>query len=263
MIGHFLKLEWKQYFRSSYWQKSIALNIVLVFFALYMLVSFLLLGVGAFFFIEDQLPGQDPLKVVNSFLVFALLGDLVFRYLMQKLPVMNIKPMLTLPIKKSKLVHYVLGKSMVSFFNFMPLFFYVPFAIVLIGKDYNVAGALGWLFSMLFITQALNFINFLINKSNVAFGVIVVLLGGLIALQYYEIYDVASLGGSLFNAIYTTPLLVIIPVIAFIGLYLLNYKQLRNRVYLDDVVSAKNKRSKFCRSVLGRPIGRCGSFYKK
>lgn len=241
MIGHFLKLEWKQYFRSSYWQKSIALNIVLVFFALYMLVSFLLLGVGAFFFIEDQLPGQDPLKVVNSFLVFALLGDLVFRYLMQKLPVMNIKPMLTLPIKKSKLVHYVLGKSMVSFFNFMPLFFYVPFAIVLIGKDYNVAGALGWLFSMLFITQALNFINFLINKSNVAFGVIVVLLGGLIALQYYEIYDVASLGGSLFNAIYTTPLLVIIPVIAFIGLYLLNYKQLRNRVYLDDVVSAKTK----------------------
>jgi len=241
MIGHFLKLEWKQYFRSSYWQKSIVLNVFLVFFALLMVVNFLSLGVASFFLIEEQMPGKDPLKVVNSFLIFAVFGDLVFRYLMQKLPVMNIKPMLILPVKKSKLVHYVLGKSTMSFFNFMPLFFYIPFAIVLIGKEYNAAGALGWLFSMIFITLASNFLNFMINKSQIAFGVIFVILGGLVAVQTLEIFDIASHAGVIFDTIFNQPILVVIPMLLTVTFYYINYKQLRNRVYLDDVVSIKTK----------------------
>jgi hypothetical protein len=241
MIGHFLKLEWKQYFRSSYWQKSIVLNIFLVFFALLMILNFLSLGVMSFFLIEEQLPGKDPLQVVNSYLVFAVFGDLVFRYLMQKLPVMNIKPMLTLPVRKSKLVHYVLGKSIVSFFNMMPLFFYIPFAIVLIGQDYDAGGALGWLFSMIFITLSLNFLNFIINKSQIAFGVIFIILASLVAIQTFEIFDIATYAGSVFDAIFNTPILVIIPVVLTAVLYYMNYKQLRSRVYLDDVVSVKTK----------------------
>ena len=69
---------------------------------------------------------------------------------MQKLPVMNIKPLLFLPIKKDKLVHYVLGKSAFSGFNFLSLFFYIPFAIVLITQDYSVVGVLGWLICNVF-----------------------------------------------------------------------------------------------------------------
>ena len=110
MISHFLKLEWKQFFRSSYWQKGIAIKIVMAFLALYFIVAFLAIGVGGYFILKKQFPEQDPLQIVNSYLLYALLGDLIFRYLMQKLPVMNIKPMLILPIKKSKLVNYVLAK---------------------------------------------------------------------------------------------------------------------------------------------------------
>lgn len=241
MIGHFLKLEWKQYFRSSYWQKSIVLNIFLVFFALYMLASFLVLGFGAYFLIEDQLPGRDPLQVVNAYLVFALLGDLIFRYLMQKLPVMNIKPMLILPVRKSKLVHYVLGKSIFSFFNIMPLFFYIPFALVLIGKEYSAPGALGWLFSMMFITFSLNFLNFIINKNSKIFGVIFVILASLIAIQTFDVFDIATYAGALFDGIYNNPWLVAIPLGLVITLYYINYKQLRDKVYLDDVISIKTK----------------------
>ena len=40
MISHFLNLEWKQYFRSSHWQKGIAIKILMVFFALYLLCLF-------------------------------------------------------------------------------------------------------------------------------------------------------------------------------------------------------------------------------
>jgi len=241
MILHFLKLEWKQYFRSSYWGKGIALKILMVFFALYFIISFLAIGIGGYFFLKKEYPEQDPLQIVNSILVFAILGDLIFRYLMQKLPVMNIKPMLILPIKKNTLVNYVLGKSAFSFFNFISLFFYVPFSIVLIKEGYSIAGVLGWFLAMLFIIQTVNFLNFLINKNNIAFWIIAITTASLIALQKFEILDITIYSQQLFDTIVANPLLCIIP-LALVGiLYFLNYKQLRSKVYLDDAVATKTE----------------------
>ena len=239
MISHFLKLEWKQFFRSSHWQKGIAIKIVMAFLALYFIVVFLAIGVGGYFILKKQFPEQDPLQIVNSYLLYALLGDLIFRYLMQKLPVMNIKPMLILPIKKSKLVHYVLAKSSISFFNILGLFFYIPFAVVLIIEGYAIPGALGWLFAIILMIQSANFLNFLINKNTIALGVISVVLASLIGLQNFGIYDVTALGGQVFDAVYTNPIYSLIGVVVLAVLYNLNFKQLKNLVYLDEAVSQK------------------------
>ena len=183
MISHFLKLEWKQFVRSASFGKSIALKILMGFFALYFIVCFLAIGVLGYYILKKQLPDSDPLQIVNSFLLYAILADLIFRYLMQKLPVMKIKPMLNIPIKKSSLVNYVLGKSAFSAFNILALFFYIPFAIVLIIEGYHTTGVLGWLFTMILMIQSVNFLNFLINKSNAAFALILGLLGSLIAFD--------------------------------------------------------------------------------
>ncbi len=241
MISHFLRLEWKQYFRSSYWQTGIALKILMGFFAIYFLVSFLALGIGAFYLIEKQFPGKDPLQIVNSFLIFALLGDLIFRYLMQKLPVMNIKPFLAFPVKKNKLVHYVLTKSSFSFFNILGLFFYVPFAVVLIKEGYGFNGILGWLIALFFIIQAINFLNFLINKNNSAFWIIATSTVALFALQHYNIFDSTIYSNRIFNAFIENPLLAVIPLLLSILLYYLNYKLLKTKVYLDDAVATKTE----------------------
>lgn len=239
MTLRFLKLEWKQFVRSSSFGKSIALKIIMGFFALYFLVSFLAIGIGGYFILKKEFPASDPLQLVNSYLLFAILGDLILRYLMQTLPIMNIKPMLTLPIKKSKLVHFVLGKSSFSFFNILGLFFYIPFAIVLIKEGYHTAGVLGWLLTMILIIQSANFVNFLINKNNVALVFIVGLFVILIGLQKFKIVDVVSFGGQIFDAIYVNPIFSLISVVLLLVLYWLNYKQLRNQVYLDEAVAAK------------------------
>jgi len=239
MTLRFLKLEWKQFVRSASFGKSIALKIIMGFFALYFLVSFLAIGIGGYFILKKEFPASDPLQLVNSYLLFAILGDLILRYLMQTLPIMNIKPMLTLPIKKSKLVHFVLGKSSFSFFNILGLFFYIPFAIVLIKEGYHTAGVLGWLLTMILIIQSANFVNFLINKNNVALVFIVGLFVILIGLQKFKIVDVVSFGGQIFDAIYVNPIFSLISVVLLLVLYWLNYKQLRNQVYLDEAVAAK------------------------
>jgi hypothetical protein len=262
MISHFLKLEWKQYFRSAHWQKGIAIKVIMVFFALYFIVSFLAVGVGGYYLLKKEFPDQDPLQMVNAYLLYAFLGDLVVRYLMQKLPVMNIKPFLILPIKKSKLVHYVLGKSSFSAFNIFGLFFYVPFSIVLINEGYTTSGVLGWLFFIILLTQANNFLNFLINKNNKAFAIIASLLALCIGLQKFDVFDVTVYGGQLFDAIYASPIYALLGVLLVVVLYNLNYKQLRNQVYLDEAVSQKVVEAKSADLSFANRLGDVAPFIK-
>jgi len=210
MTAHFLKLEWKQYFRSSYWQKSIFLNILLGFFALYFMASFLIIGIGGYYILKDQFPNQDPLVVVNSFLMYVIIGDLIFRYIMQKLPVMNIKPLLTLPVNKNKIVHFILMKSAISIFNLFSLFFYIPFAVVLILNGYDSTGVLAWLFSMILLTQSANFFNFLINKNSRVFaGLIAILIIGYV-IHKFDIFNLAGFIGEGFDAVYNNPVYALI-----------------------------------------------------
>lgn len=241
MIQHFLRLEWKQYFRSAYWQKGIALKIVMGFFALYFLLTFLAIGVGGYFILKKAFPESDPLQIVNSYLIFAIVAGLIFRYMMQKIPAMNVKPLLLLPIQKSKLTHYVLGKSAFSFFNIMGLFFYIPFSAVLISEGYDINGVLAWLFSMVLIIQSANFLNFLINKNNKAFWTLLVVLLGGFALKYFNLFDLGAMSQSLFDGIVSNPIMTTIPLGILIILYRVNYRQLKNQLYLDAAVSVKVK----------------------
>jgi hypothetical protein len=241
MISHFLKLEWKQFFRSASFSKSIGLKIVMGFFALYFIVMFLILGLGAFYGLQKLFPEQDPLIVVNSFLLYAITGDLIFRYLMQKLPLLNIQPFLTLPINKNSIVHYVLVKSSFSFFNLMGLFFYIPFSIILIKEGYDPKGVLGWLFLMIFIIQSGNFLNFLINKNNKAFITLSILLIGGFLVQHYDVFNLPGFVGSGFDFIYQHPIYALLGLVLISVLYRLNFNQLRSLIYLDEAVSQKVK----------------------
>jgi hypothetical protein len=262
MISHFLKLEWKQYFRSSHWQKGIALKIIMGLFVLYFVAVFLAVGIGGYYILKKQFPDSDPLQFVNSYLLYAVLGDLIFRYLMQKLPVMSIKPLLTLPIKKSNLVHYVLGKSSVSFFNILGLFFYIPFAVVLIINGYDTAGVLGWLFTIILSIQSANFLNFLINKNNKALVVIGAILLSLIGLQKFGIADVVGDGGAFFDFIYQQPMYSLAGILVLVGLYQLNYKQLHSQVYLDGAVQTKVEEVKSADLSFANKLGDVAPFIK-
>src|SRR5699024_414097 len=132
MVKRFIQLEWKKFSRSSYFRRSIAIKILLAFAALYFIVSFLFLGTGVFFILKEEFPNEDPLVMVNNYLIYWFLFDIVYRFFIQNLPVMNVKPLMTLPIKRKTVIHYLLGKSAFSFYNILPLFFFLPFTVVLL-----------------------------------------------------------------------------------------------------------------------------------
>ncbi|WP_298340673.1 DUF5687 family protein [uncultured Algibacter sp.] len=238
MIKRFLSLEWKAFFRSASFGKSLGIKIFMGFLSLYFIAMFLGMGVLLFPGLKKVYPDQDPLLIVNSFLFFWIIADLVLRFFFQKLPVMSVKPLLTLPVKRSKVVNYVLGKSAVSFFNFLPLFAIIPFGITLITKDYPVTNVLVWMLALIIVVLIINFLNFIIEsfsaEKELSFLPIILVAGGLYALNHFDIISFNNIIGSAFNAIYHSPFLIVVPLLILVVCYIINFKLLRQKLFLDS-----------------------------
>lgn len=241
MIKQFLSFEWKQFARSSYFQKGIAIKILLILAALYFGGIAVIMGASLFFILKKAVPEVDPITTLNKFIIYWFLFEMVIRYFMQQLPVMNVKPLMVIPIKKNTVIHFLLGKTAFSFFNFLALLLFLPFSIVLLVKGYPVLNVLCWFLGVIMLTLCTNYLNFLINKSNTWFYIIAPLLIGLIALEYFKIFAISSYFGIAFNALYEQPYLVLIPAALLFVLYRLNFNFIKKGFYLDDTVSKKVK----------------------
>jgi len=241
MFKHFTSLQWKSFFRSSSLGKSLGMKLLMGFFGLYMLISVFAAGGSMYFILEKAFPDVDPLLMVSRYMLFWILAELFLRYFMQKLPVMDIKPFLTIPVTKNSITHYVLGRSAVSFYNIISLFFFLPFAVVLIVKGYPTSNVLLWVASLIGIVLCINYINFLINKNDKAFIGLGLILGVLYGLDYFNVLPIKEYVGDIFYALYQNPVLALIPWLATFAMYQINYKLLRNKLFLDGSLKKKTK----------------------
>ncbi len=243
MVSDFIRLEWKQFIRSSYWQKSVVLNIFLVFIALYFILVFLGLGISLYPILKEKMPDADPFDTVNKFIFFWFLADLLMRFFFQKLPVMTIKPLLTLPVKKNKIVHYVLGKSVLSFFNFLPLFTVIPFGATLLYHGYDSMHVINWMLLLYLATQIINFLNFIIESKSSASDLAMLPILSLVTVLYLlNHYDILTLDSYLFQGvkwIISNSFYLLLPIGILALLYAINFKMLKNQLYLDESLKSK------------------------
>ncbi|MCD8540696.1 MAG: DUF5687 family protein, partial [Leadbetterella sp.] len=121
MFLRFLRLEWKAFTRSAGMGQEIAMRIFMGFLGLYILASCLALGFALYPLLRKVLPEQKPMQVVNSIVLLWILAELMMRFFMQTLPTMNVKPLMLLPVRKPESIHFVLLKSIYSFYNTLEL----------------------------------------------------------------------------------------------------------------------------------------------
>ena len=86
----------------------------------------------------------EAYHVLNSGLIFVLVLDFMIRFPFQKTPTQEVKPYLLLPIRRNRLIDFLLIRSGLNGFNLIWLFFFVPFAIVTITKFYGIMGVLAY-----------------------------------------------------------------------------------------------------------------------
>lgn len=260
MFKRFIYLEWKAFTRSASFATNLGLKILMFFLIAYFSVAFLALGIGAFYILKEM--KLDPLVTVNKFLIYYFLMDLIIRLLLQAIPVMNIRPLLILPIKKPTIVHFSLGKTILSFFNIVHVFFFIPFTIVLIVEGYDVLSAVLWYLAMVSLIYTNNFLNILLNNKDNLFAIfvgIVLVLGG---CQYYKVFDITTYTSLFFDALFHTKWMFLLPVIALVGLYYFTFHFFKNNLYLDAGLSTKNKIAKTEDLTWLNQFGTVGTFLK-
>lgn len=237
MVQQFLNLEWKGFFRKASFQTNLALKILMIFGALMMILYLGLAGVGVYFILEKM--ELEPFSTVNKFMIYYVVGDLVIRYVGQKMPIVNIKPLLLLPFTKPKIVKFALGKTVLSFWNWMHAFFFIPFSIVLISHDFNPLGVLVWHIGMAALIYANNFINIFLNDKLW----LVLSVGGVFALlgfaQYFGYYDITAFTQPFFQGLYESLWPVLFPLALLGTVAVVAFKYFLARLYLDAGLAKK------------------------
>lgn len=260
MFTKFIYLEWKSFTRSASFATNLALKIFMGFIVLYFTLVFLALGVGAFYFLKEM--NLEPLVFVNKYLVYYFLMDLIVRLMLQAIPVMNIRPLLALPFKRSTIVHFSLGKTMLSFFNWGHGFFFLPFCCVLIYEGYDILSVLVWGIGLLSLIFSANFLNILLNNKDRLLTVFIGAAVILAACHYYSLFDITNYAYPFFNALFHTKWVFLVPVVVLAVLYFWTFNYLKGDLYLDAGLSAKNDIAKTENLSWLNQFGTVGTFLK-
>jgi len=241
-------LEWKSFFRSTDLGKGVAVKFLLGFMGLYFLVSFLTLGISLHFLLKELRPDDEPIYFVNKFLLIWFCVSFFIRVMFQKLPLLNIKPLLILNINRNSIVHYTLLKTVYSFSNLLLLVTIIPYVIITSRvTEFTNVQLIAWFVAVLGFEYVINYFNLYIQKNFstgfkkvIPFLALVLLLFG---LDYFNVFSVTDLFGSFFDAVLKYPVLCLIPLILVFLSYVLLFKDIKNNMFLDAYL--QEERSEF------------------
>ncbi|WP_306351300.1 DUF5687 family protein [Flavobacterium sp. '19STA2R22 D10 B1'] len=238
MFKKLITLEWKAFTRSASFGTNVVLKIFMILGAVYFIALFLMMGIGSFYIIKEKF-NVDPLVFVNKFLIYYLIFDLIIRMFFQKMPVINIRPFLYAPIQKSVIVNFALGKTVLSFFNFLHAFFFVPFTVVLLINGYDPLHVILWHIAMFALIYSNNFLNLLINNKDYLFYIFISGVIALGALHYYGIFDITNYSSVFFDGLFSSYYYFLLPVILLGVFYYIAYQYYKSNLYLDTGLAVK------------------------
>ncbi|MDZ7845539.1 MAG: DUF5687 family protein [Owenweeksia sp.] len=238
MYATLLRHQWKKTFRSKAFTQGWGIKLLMGFLILYFGLSFLALG----FLLPEILAEVHPeaeriTPLYAQYVLYYLLADLAMRFFLQDLNLLNVQHYLLKPIRKSKIVHFLLGSSVFNFFNLLPLLFIVPFAVRTVGSELGWAGAIFWLASMLALVLCDHFGAIYVKRAAavkqwifIAFAAAVGLLFLADSLDWLSLNQVSA---ALFTALGSWWFMVVVLLIAGL-LYQFNYRFLLRHSYIDQ-----------------------------
>lgn len=238
MVSTLLSHGWKKFSRSPAFTKEISTSIFLGLMALMMVGYTLGLGFGLNAIITNVLNRSDSFTFLNMLLLYYFVVEFVMRYMIQNVPVLDIQPYLHLPIKRSRIMHFLLVKSLVHVLNFMVLLLFTPFACTVVAGKFGAGGAWSWLLSIWVISLCLHYLVILFKKrlDDSIWGILsfVLLFSGLAAADYYQWFRLSDVSAALFFAAVSQSVVLPASFLALGALYFFNYRFFINGVYTDE-----------------------------
>ena len=239
MIIEFIRLRMRETTRSSIWQKNLIVNIIFALLMLYLMACFLMIGFLLDRMLSETFPDNDPVEVFNRVLLYYFGLEMLVRFFMQHTPAMSITPFLHLPVKRSFLMHFLLGRSVINPVNYISFLIFIPFAIRAVSVYYSGAAALWWLLSLFLLVVFVIYIIVYIKRQMVVKPLVSLSCGlvyiALFVLDYFEVFSLSALSSSLFGAVLLQPMWILIPVLLAGSAYILNYRFLMANSYPEEI----------------------------
>lgn len=143
-----------------------------------------LIGVALANAFKETITNMEPYHILNGILIFIMALDFIFR-LPLKTPTQEIKPYLLLPIKRKRILDFLLICHGISSFNCIWLFMFVPFAAFTVFTFYGITGVITYCIGI-WLMMVLNGYIYLICRTLISeciFWVLlpIVIYGGTIA----------------------------------------------------------------------------------
>ncbi len=242
MIFELIRLQFLKSYRSTSFAKSAMANIFLGFLIL-VLLSYVF-GAGIFLprIIELLAEGQDPIVVLNSYLIFFFLAEFMYRYFLQTLPVIELESLLHLPIGKGRIISMLLIRSFISAMTLIPILLFLPSAFQIIAPEYGTTGAIFWIGSIAFTSWTLHWFMLWFKQrfEDGLIGLIVVfaVFGLGAGSSYMGWFNLGELTKPIFDLALTSPLPMALMAVLLVGTYLLCRKFYLDNAYLEDLTEA-------------------------
>ncbi len=230
--------QWKSFWRSSSSGKGLAVRVFVGLIVLYFCLAAVFLGLHLKAIIEKADPSRDVIKIFCGFLLYYFAFDIVARFLFQDLPTLTVKPYLIQPIRRRVLIRFLNIRSLISFFNLLPVLLLFPFVLTTIAIKFGSQTTGLFLVSIVAFILANHYLIVYLkrkmevdNRWLVGFFLVCVALG---LLDYYKIFSLSRVSIAVFSTFLARPWMVLIAVFLSAVAYVNNKRFLFNNLYMEE-----------------------------
>lgn len=246
MFFTLIRLQLLKSMRSTSFAKSALATGFMIFIALLLLSYVFLAGLFLGRIIELIGEGRDAIEFLNSGLIYFFLVEFMYRYFIQKLPVVELESLLHLPIGKKRIIQILMLRSFISPLNLIALLLFLPFGVQVIMEKFGAMGFVSWLGTLLFFSWTLHWFMLWFKQrfEDSMIGVLVVfgtlLLGG--GSTYMGWFNVGELLVPLFSAAITTPIPLLAMALLCFSAFYLAFRFYVQNAYLEDLSEEEDVR---------------------
>ncbi|HBX46633.1 DUF5687 family protein [Limibacterium fermenti] len=205
------KHQWLKTYRAPGFHRNLVVNILLAISGLYFAAMLVLMGFIAPSILHDALPDYQPVEAFNGLLLYIVLIIFALRFLMQPLNALDPTPYQILPIKRTRLINYLLLRPLFNPVNYAALLFMIPFAGNIAWKaPYHS----GWAALRLLVITVL-FVWFNILTASLlkrrygsnpwAMAVIMLVAGILFLSEYFHVFSLFDISLRIFDFLIGNP----------------------------------------------------------
>jgi hypothetical protein len=233
--------------RSPEFNKRLATNIVLGILLAVLLADLLYVSLNINILLRN-IPGANPVKLINeiAFIYFPI--DYILRLIFQKYRSVSIKPYLILNIPRESIVDIMLIKTSQSLLNLVPFFLFLPFALTEMLLHYSLISVTAWFLTIFFVC----FVNaYIANYSKIMFRIypvktilVHVVVFGIVAASAFLLSPYPKLWSSVLKVVLQNPYLCLTPLVTAMLVFQMNHRFLFANLFIEEEKNSEKEKVK-------------------